>query len=557
MQIRKHALTLFLAVAMIVSCTVLPVAAEEEKVAVYSENFDSFANHSEAQVGLSKVWKLLLDNVWDESSGFSLADHNDGKALKISWIGGRMMQARNLALPENYEITFQAKGGTDSAAGGFFFLHALSENYQVAQVFDLSTNTVRDAVVEDVVSMSLYESDGDRSSDFGEGVGYAGIYIKLHKDKLYIAVKTEEAHSASYIKGIGNLRYAAQLPAGKSFDRDYVDIKIIEKDKRVSFYAGDTLLGSVVYSEENGRYFTKAVIYDAAGKEAASTDRAKICTENVIGYSVRNSSMYLDNIKIDSLSGSVNTLKVVPIYDESYEKGAAERILADVEIAFRVTAAPGDAFKSVTYKNMPTYTGANTAFRFSVYKWMFDYDTTMEGEPVYDTVISNHKDYQDCVITFPEPLGSGHYLAVLSEGKQGDNDSSPGIWLHEAPEDRDILVFYNGEEKSFGLFAECTMIEGGDPDGTVADLNATPTPNPHAPTPSAAEPTESPSAATADTSPVASASVVPSPVPSASPENASDTDGSPLPYIILAVCGAVIIGAVVFLILFKRKKAGK
>ncbi len=544
MQKWNHALTFLLALTLIVSSGLLPVWGEEEKVTILKENFDSYADESAAQSGLSKNWKIEDSSTWGKTDGFSLVDNNGGKALKMSWLGGRLFRAQNVVMPDAYEITFQAKGGSTTGDSGFFFLHTLSENYQVKKIFDTGTNAIRDAKPEDNIYISIFEDDGHKGSDFGNGVGYAGIYVKLHSDKLYIIVKTEESLDATYTKGIGNLRYAAPLPAGKNFDNGYVDIKIIEKDKTVSFYAGNTLLGSVVYSEQNGSFYTKAIILDASGKEVAKTERAKINGENILGFSTRGGTMYLDNIQIDSLTGAVSTLQIVPIYDDKEgTKGDAIPFTYDTQVAFRVTAKAGDAFKSVTYKEMPTFEANGTSFQFSVFKWQYDYETTIDGEPVYETKITDHKDNQDCTITFPEPLGSGHYLVVVWEGEEGQDDDGypkgqPGVWKHSVPTDSNILVFYNGMEEEYGLFVQCVMIENGDPNGTVEDLDATPTPDSSTLTPTPT-PTEKPKEST----------------PSPTPVKPADNQGSIVVWIVVAICAVVIAGAVVFIVLKRKKKS--
>ncbi len=548
MQKLKNTMALLIALALVASLGLLPAAAEEEKVTFYTENFDAYENDTAAQAELTKKWKVEDNGSWGNTDGFSLVAENGGKALKMSWLGGRLLLGQTLLMPEAYEIKLQAKGGSTGHDSGFIFVRTISQVYQVTKVFDTATNQVRDAVANDNIQMSLFEGDGDKSDGFENGVGYAGIYLKLHGDKLYIVVKTEADVDAVHTKGIGNLRYAASLPSGKNFENDYVNIKIVEKDQVVSIYAEDTLLGSVAYSELKDSYFTKAVIKDAAGAEVGTTDRAKISSDNTVGFSTRGSTMYLDNIQMDSLSGELTSLKVVPIYDASApEKGEAIPMDVGKEIGFRFTVPAGDALKSVTYKEMPTYNGEQTAFRFTVFKWTYDYFATIEGEPVYDTTISNHKDNLDCTITFPEPLGSGHYLVVIWEGEPGVDaegypQGQPGIWKHEMPTDPNTLIFENGYEAEYGLFVQCLVIENGDPDGTVDDLDATPTPKPATPTP---EVTEKPADNTPEVTKVPATKA---------PADESDSDSNAGLWIAVIVCVVAVCGAAAAVIVIRKKR---
>lgn len=466
-------------------------ATESEKRILYSEDFESYENDRQLALKLSSVWSSVDDSTWgNRESGFALVNENGGKTLKMSWVGGRLLATKNLQLPKSYEVSFQAKGGTNDHGGGFFFLHTIESGYVVKEIFDRDTKEIRPAVDTDNPIIGIFEEDRDNSDGFSYGVGYAGIYLNLHGDKLYIVVKTQEELSETHAKGIGNMRYAVELPNGKSFDNEYITIRIVEEAQTISVYAEEKLMGKVVYDGLDGDYYRYAEIQDTTGKKVKSTETAMIAEKNVLSFATREANLYLDNINVST--SDEEALKLINIYDESEPEKWQERMLhsEDSSFAFRITTPTGDSLKSVNFIQMPTNGGDKTSFRFSVFRWNTSddsYDSTIAGDPVFDTVIFNHKDNMDCIITFPEPLGSGTYLCVIWEGNKAiidageTSDGTPGIWSHMPPDGESTLIFENGEEVDYGLWVSCVLIEGGDPNATPPE--ATPTP-PAAQTPS-------------------------------------------------------------------------
>lgn len=432
-------LVLFLLAAAIGPISVF--AEETETPVLYTENFDAFADVSVAKSELEKYWYL--------ESAFTLEEAGTGKALKLDWAAAnRQMILEKVYAPQDYEVSLCVMGGSITQEGGFIFLRT---NSAIAHSWP---NTLYEA--------DLCQTDGFTSG----GVGVTGIFLKLHGPKLHIGVKTAEAVDDVYQKGIGNLRHIADLPQGKDFGLEYVNIKITDRDHVVSVYIEDVLAATITYSNPEGEYYTKAVIKNADGQIVKQTETARIAVENTMGLSVRGSYMNVDELTIRSLTGIAPVvLPAAALYDTDQPRGTHFQVGADTELAMKITVAPGKAMKSLTYKNMPTYTGLKTEVTFSVYQWNTDYTSSLQQAPVYRAVVYDHKDNQDRTFEFWNPLQAGTYLFVLSDGRKGVNNSGaeagpPGVWRAEPSDRLGVTVFANGEEQSFAIYSSMVLLDG-------------------------------------------------------------------------------------------------
>ncbi len=474
----KKGFAWILALALCLSLWTVPAMAEEKKV-IYSENFDSLADDAAAKEALKGFWHMEIADAWPQDSsngGFSLTENGGGKALHMKWLNGRRLLLATPYIPGNYEVAFQAKSSATTPNGGFFFLHTLSRTPTITQAYDKDKGVVD---LNPAQYVDVFEDDGCKADDIGFGVGYAGIYLKLDGTRLEIGVKTAEEISEIYQKGIGNLRYFADLPEGKDFRNDLLQIRVTESNRKVSVYVEDTLLAAVEYSEIKGDYFTKAAIQDASGKIVKTTENARIATvDNVIGFSTRGGDLVLDNFEVLSLDGFVPIAAgIKKLFDDSKDKSGALGILGDSSVAVRIDIASGQAMNSFTYCGMPTYSARNTEFTFSVYRWNQDYDTTVKGTPVYQTVKFNHTDNQDCIFYFPDPIQAGTYLIVMSNGKAGvdstgNPNGQPAVWTHTKAADSSAVFYSNGEEADFAIFAQYSLLDGYP---VIPDTEPTPT----------------------------------------------------------------------------------
>ncbi len=426
---------------------VLPAAAggspvlanDSDKPLVYGENFDALADDQAAVKELEEDWSI--------TGPLTLESEETGKSLKLSWwdLESRQMILDKVYVPNQYEMTFQIKGGTGSHDGCFVFLRTTAK----PEFFP------------------LFDSDGCASDGLANGVGDAGIYLKPHGTKLHIGVKTAETVSEIYTKGIGNLRYVVDLPEGKDFGFHYLNIKLVDQDNTVSVYLEDALAATISYSEWNGRYYTKAIIRDAGGEQVAQTSTARIAAlENTPALVVRGGYMNLDNLSICSLTGSAPVLMPeTALYDTTTGRGDPAAVTGETELAMKITVKNGQALRALTFQEMPTYDGLQTRFTFSVYSWNKDYATTLQGKALYKTEKYDHTNCTDCVFAFPEPLRAGTYLFVLSDGQPGVNQSGeptghPGVWTAARKAEQSVITFENGEEKAYSIYASISLLSG-------------------------------------------------------------------------------------------------
>ncbi len=253
------------------------VISDAEENIVYIENFDNYAGFNDASSAMDTYWT----NEWNPK--FMILSQENGKVFNMDWgINSRQIFLNKITLTENYAVSLLIKSGGYDNNGGFFFLHtpgrALTNNY--------------------------FEDDGHKTDDFSNGVGDCGIFIKPHKTQLVVGVKTTEENDGSHTKGIGNIRYTADLPDGSDFTLGYTDIKLEDKNNTVYIYAGGTLLASVAYTDLDGDTYKTAVIYNSHGDKVAETSTANISAQCHMAASVRGGDLKIDSITVKSISES-------------------------------------------------------------------------------------------------------------------------------------------------------------------------------------------------------------------------------------------------------------
>ncbi|MBE7067073.1 MAG: hypothetical protein E7385_05925 [Ruminococcaceae bacterium] len=555
-QVGHIIVLLFVTISIL--CNICYCFAEEndESSIIYSENFESYGDPEAVKSAFQKYWYVEDNNSWGADYGFNLIDNKGSKVLNMSWLGGRLLLGDYISLPESYEIQFQANGGLSTSDSGFIFLRTIRQVHTVTQIYDKAIQGIRDAQPQDSPYIHIFENDGDTSDGFANGVGHAGIFLKLHGNQLVIGVKTTEAVDEVHTKGLGNLRYLATLPDEKNFETDFISIKIIETDKNVSVFADEVLLATVSFSEQRDNIYTKAVIKDALGTEVGSTDTAIIAVKNLIGFSTRGAFMNLDNIVIKSLDGKAIKQNIVPIYDEleAEKVGLIPFQTSEVSAGFRITVNAGDALESIDIRQLSTNGGKKTSLTMSVYKWFYDYDTTIFEDPIYQTVIYDHNDNAPCDITFPTPLDSGHYLVVfdqagMGEDKDGNVMGFPCLWTSSIPDTEkygNVVTYVNGIESENGIWAFCVILENGDPDGELWDIDSTPTPDSNVtPTIKPTEPavTNTPDITVAPTEKV----IEPTQEPAVNGNNTGTI-------VAIVICIVAIVCTVIIIIVIKNKK---
>jgi len=246
-----------LILTIIISVSVLSVVSmAEDKTLILSESFDQYADNNEAYNELSKNW-LLEDGAntsWPDY--FNLIENGNGKALSMTWVGARRMLLTGKYIPSDYEVSFKMKTEYTTPNGGFFSMHTMVDLPYVTQKWDDATQTI----VPFWGGIPNYEADGHSDPLIANGVGYAGVYIKPERNKLEIGVKTAEIPSATAKYGIGNIRYFVDLPDGKDFGTELLQVRITDKDNIISVYVDDTLLATVTYGNISGLLMILCVI---------------------------------------------------------------------------------------------------------------------------------------------------------------------------------------------------------------------------------------------------------------------------------------------------------
>ncbi|MBE7067074.1 MAG: hypothetical protein E7385_05930 [Ruminococcaceae bacterium] len=486
-----------LILTIIISVSVLSVVSmAEDKTLILSESFDQYADNNEAYNELSKNW-LLEDGAntsWPDY--FNLIENGNGKALSMTWVGARRMLLTGKYIPSDYEVSFKMKTEYTTPNGGFFSMHTMVDLPYVTQKWDDATQTI----VPFWGGIPNYEADGHSDPLIANGVGYAGVYIKPERNKLEIGVKTAEIPSATAKYGIGNIRYFVDLPDGKDFGTELLQVRITDKDNIISVYVDDTLLATVTYGNISGLFYKNASIKDANGNVVASTENARICIANDLGFVLRGAILVVDDFDLYAYGTFAPALSgTVPLYNTQAEKTGLKGILGDESMAVKIDVASKNAISSFTYKGMATYACTNTEATFYVYPWNNDYQTTLTGTPIYTNVIYNHINNMDCVINFDTPITEGSYLFVLTNGKAGIDENGaaggqPVVWLHEKNAESTAQFYINGEISENAFYADYELLTGY-PEKVVEPENPTtpsPTEKPADPTQKPSDPTQGP-----------------------------------------------------------------
>ncbi|MBE7066585.1 MAG: hypothetical protein E7385_03430 [Ruminococcaceae bacterium] len=356
---------------------------------------------------------------------------------------------------------------------------------------------------------NVYEIAPDHDSSMGPIVGDSGIGISFSNYgedfvTLYIITRDDKGYSSIYHQEY----YEVNGIYGAFSNAAWGKIRVTDSNGRLSLYVNDELSIYVEYSNLVDGHYTKAVIYDAKGTEMDRTEEAWITADANIALGSSNAAFNIDQIMFkDPTSNATPTptptidpnktpsstataaptapatqKKVISMYNTSFDRtGVLPLYTAEVAYGFKFTVESGNSLDSIILKSMATNGAYETSFTVFVYKWYGDYDESIFQDPVYYVTVEDHIDNANCIIDFPEDLGCGHYLVVVTEATTGvDVDGNqlstgfPLLWKSEMSEDDSIIVFENGFETDYGLFVDCVTIVGGDPDGVVEDVTAAP-----------------------------------------------------------------------------------
>jgi hypothetical protein len=143
----------------------------------------------------------------------------------------------------------------------------------------------------------------------------------------------------------------------------------------------------------------------------------------------------------------------IDFYEEKDDGGHDPRSISDVPgstLGAKFTAAGNWTDISLTCPSWSDNVGSMT---FAVYNWNTDFDTTVATDPVYTTEFIDYIDNDTLLVEFDgEGLPPGTYLWLLKDGKGG-----VGMWSKNAPDDPEIVIFYNGKTANFGPEASATI----------------------------------------------------------------------------------------------------
>ncbi len=104
----------------------------------------------------------------------------------------------------------------------------------------------------------------------------------------------------------------------------------------------------------------------------------------------------------------------------------------------------------------PTWNGTGAGCRMSLYEWDTDYDTTIAGDPIAQTIIENHSDNARAELIMENPAPGGRYLVVSDQPVRGTGNFGHWGWTNSSWWDPENTTFADGIEmenyESFDLF---------------------------------------------------------------------------------------------------------
>ena len=218
----------------------------------------------------------------------------------------------------------------------------------------------------------------------------------------------------------------------------------------------------------------------------------------------------------------------------------------------------GQVLFSVTLTNSPTWSNTNgdSDVEIAVYKWRDDYDESVSGNPVFETELLDHADNSNLIVKFGSALRYGHrYLIVFTRSNSG----RIGFW-EGVPDRPEGWEFYDqGEEVEYNPSMKVTYANCGDlgPEPTEAPTQAPTEKPPEVP------PTDAPALTDAPATDAPAPTDAPKETDGGQTDKTNEPGGSgdkpsggnsALPIIICIVCGVIIIGCAVVIVLSKKKK---
>ena len=261
--------------------------SEKDDILSYNEDFEHESiNDAAREIG--REWTLELASSWGTKS--NIVEEEGNKFLRLSWIEGRLLKSKRVFASET---TFSGRFRVDQsgAAGGFLFARTTIAPF-VAVLPDGTRQTINE-----------YENDGYNDGTYAYGVGATGVYIKLQGTLLQINVRTEENDYKTFTKGLGRKYIEVEIPNGKDSLKEFVSVKIEDRDNTLKIYAEDVFLASVEYSDSVDGIFRKAVLKDAEGKVIYDIDNARIADKDAtFAIAARGAAIDVDDIEIESVS---------------------------------------------------------------------------------------------------------------------------------------------------------------------------------------------------------------------------------------------------------------
>lgn len=133
-------------------------------------------------------------------------------------------------------------------------------------------------------------------------VGNSGIKIAFSKDdtndfaKIYVTTVDNETYSA--------IEYTKTFALGTFTNSGWANLSITDTGSKFSIKINNELIAYIEYSNSEtisgfrGAGYRTATIYDAAGTQQATTDKAYIATKGTLGFATRTGNLCVDNISI-------------------------------------------------------------------------------------------------------------------------------------------------------------------------------------------------------------------------------------------------------------------